>query len=771
MGDVALHPIPDFFKTKLVGIILAYFGPHFIYHWYGSTGLEKILLTTLALLLVPPIMLIALDRGIIDVPRTDIDEQVREYLQRVTWFPSKRVPIRYATIRPTYYSGIHYIISPGTYRVDGTIEFQPGAHIKIEDGVTFDAAPDSEFRLRPESTIAIGARTTFLMGDGSRFRMDVGSKTTIAAGAEFAMGSEAYIEVRGNLQAQGTSSEPVVFRSKASDTRWGNITFWGEGANGSVLQHCVIRRGSGYRISASDAGYFDKSEKIGYKVGGGLLIYHSVVYVSHSQIMDCEARFGGGAYLRSEAQKPIAGSSFDFVTFEGCRAIDKDHKDLAGGGATLIKNVYAAFSDSHFLKNQSLGHSSCGGAVFVGVDGRANFDRCYFEDNKADAEGGAIFAYFVRETEKDNTSGVMISGGEFVNNQAKGTGGAIAGYNSRLSIDHVAFRNNSVSQLEYKDGRVEASGGAVFLHYDSNYTHERDRNLSSLKLRSLRFFKNKAEPMIAKSDTARESKFLGGGLALLSAVRLKAQFYDLSFEANQAESGQHAAFDMKFPPEGWDEFRNLRFDARNPDEAKGAYYTSFQFVGKALNPPDIDASHSLPPHCYDNRPNDASIDSVVIHFISAVNILPDQPYDLKAILGIFTRESAPTEAEFTSAHYLIDRSGKVYCLVEEARRAWHAGKSQMPDGRENVNDFSVGVEMVRLATDVPTEPQYEALTRLIYDIKRRNPKLQVQNVVGHDTVRLLWNKAHRDQQAALKEDPGPLFLWPLIISDLERAGF
>ncbi len=44
-----------------------------------------------------------------------------------------------------------------------------------------------------------------------------------------------------------------------------------------------------------------------------------------------------------------------------------------------------------------------------------------------------------------------------------------------------------------------------------------------------------------------------------------------------------------------------------------------------------------------------------------------------------------------SAHYVIDRDGTVYKLVDEEMAAWHAGLSEW-QGHKNVNNRSIGVE-------------------------------------------------------------------------------
>jgi N-acetylmuramoyl-L-alanine amidase len=103
-----------------------------------------------------------------------------------------------------------------------------------------------------------------------------------------------------------------------------------------------------------------------------------------------------------------------------------------------------------------------------------------------------------------------------------------------------------------------------------------------------------------------------------------------------------------------------------------------------------------------------------------------------------------------SAHYLISEAGEVIKLVDEDKRAWHAGVSYWR-GHPDVNSASIGIEL-----DHPghaggyrefSEAQFEALVPLVarivkdYDIPRAN-------VVGHSDV-----------APARKIDPGELFPW------------
>lgn len=132
-----------------------------------------------------------------------------------------------------------------------------------------------------------------------------------------------------------------------------------------------------------------------------------------------------------------------------------------------------------------------------------------------------------------------------------------------------------------------------------------------------------------------------------------------------------------------------------------------------------------------------------------------------------------------SAHYLVSRAGDdgraaptVFRLVDESRRAWHAGPSRF-QGHELLNDDSVGIEIVyesHCSREPPRPPgtspwEFEAacayppypadqiavVIQLAQDIIRRHPEIDATRVVGH-----------ADIQPENKSDPGPQFPWPRL---------
>ncbi len=110
-----------------------------------------------------------------------------------------------------------------------------------------------------------------------------------------------------------------------------------------------------------------------------------------------------------------------------------------------------------------------------------------------------------------------------------------------------------------------------------------------------------------------------------------------------------------------------------------------------------------------------------------------------------------------SAHYMVEEDGRIFQLVEEGRRAWHAGKSYW-GGKRDINSYSIGVEIVNpgheLGYHAFPQGQMEAVISLSKEIVERH------NI---SPARIL---AHSDIAPSRKSDPGELFLW----KDLARHG-
>ncbi|SPF78359.1 N-acetylmuramoyl-L-alanine amidase [Pseudoprimorskyibacter insulae] len=99
-----------------------------------------------------------------------------------------------------------------------------------------------------------------------------------------------------------------------------------------------------------------------------------------------------------------------------------------------------------------------------------------------------------------------------------------------------------------------------------------------------------------------------------------------------------------------------------------------------------------------------------------------------------------------SAHYVIAEDGRIWQLVDEAARAWHAGAGQWGSCTD-VNSRSIGIELSNLGTHPFAEPQMAALESLLKGILARWT-IPPERVIGHS-----------DMAPGRKIDPGPRFDW------------
>ncbi len=114
-----------------------------------------------------------------------------------------------------------------------------------------------------------------------------------------------------------------------------------------------------------------------------------------------------------------------------------------------------------------------------------------------------------------------------------------------------------------------------------------------------------------------------------------------------------------------------------------------------------------------------------------------------------------------SSHYLITDASQpeIYRLVDDNRRAWHAGLSEW-HGQPDINTSSIGIELVNAGRLSPNEwasytpAQIDALIALLQDLVLQH-NISPENIVGHSDI-----------APQRKVDPGPLFPW----EQLAQAG-
>lgn len=156
----------------------------------------------------------------------------------------------------------------------------------------------------------------------------------------------------------------------------------------------------------------------------------------------------------------------------------------------------------------------------------------------------------------------------------------------------------------------------------------------------------------------------------------------------------------------------------------------------------------LPSPNFGPRPDRIAVDLLVLHSIS----LPPGVYGGDQVQRFFTNRLDLREHPWferlngleVSAHFFIRREGDLWQFVSCDDRAWHAGRSQHL-GRDNCNDFSIGIELEGLEGE-PFEPaQYDTLACLCAALATRYP---IRHVAGHEHV-----------APGRKYDPGAGFEW------------
>lgn len=157
----------------------------------------------------------------------------------------------------------------------------------------------------------------------------------------------------------------------------------------------------------------------------------------------------------------------------------------------------------------------------------------------------------------------------------------------------------------------------------------------------------------------------------------------------------------------------------------------------------------------------AIIDLLVIHNIS----LPPGEFGNRCVQDFFCNTLDFSRHPYfdeiqdlrVSSHLFIDRLGAVTQFVPFDRKAWHAGESSF-QGRENCNEFSIGIELEGTDHDEFTEAQYKTLVAITSILQEAYPELTTDRIVGHSEI-----------APGRKTDPGPCFDWKFYLESLEAS--
>jgi len=141
----------------------------------------------------------------------------------------------------------------------------------------------------------------------------------------------------------------------------------------------------------------------------------------------------------------------------------------------------------------------------------------------------------------------------------------------------------------------------------------------------------------------------------------------------------------------------------------------------------------------------ATVDTIIIHYTGANRIASTINWFQDPVSKV-------------SAHYVIGRDGRIVQMVDCDKKAWHAGASIFR-GRQNINNTSIGIEMVGTKDSGFTSEQYSACAK-VCALMIEQYSIPIDRIVGHEDIA-------GDEAVALgirtesnkKIDPGKNWSW------------
>ena len=145
---------------------------------------------------------------------------------------------------------------------------------------------------------------------------------------------------------------------------------------------------------------------------------------------------------------------------------------------------------------------------------------------------------------------------------------------------------------------------------------------------------------------------------------------------------------------------------------------------------------------YNERGKQFSIKYIIIHYTAMRT-------DIEAINYLCDKDNK------VSSHFLINKAGKIFNLVNVKYRAWHAGKSYWKKERD-INSNSIGIEIDNSGYNLDFEnynsSQFKSIVKLLIFLKKQY-KIKSQHILGHSDI-----SPYR------KIDPGEKFPWKELSS-------
>ena len=148
--------------------------------------------------------------------------------------------------------------------------------------------------------------------------------------------------------------------------------------------------------------------------------------------------------------------------------------------------------------------------------------------------------------------------------------------------------------------------------------------------------------------------------------------------------------------------------------------------------------HNFKSPNFDDRKSN-NIEIIVIHYTALSSISNSLKY-------------LCSKKNKVSSHYIISQEGKIYSLVSEKKRAWHAGQSYWR-GNTDINSISIGIELDFSPSDINNKFTLKLNSALIFLLTKLLKKYRIsnENILGHSDI-----APYR------KIDPGKYFPWQML---------
>lgn len=594
----------------------------------------------------------------------------------------------------------------------------------------------------------------------------------ISPNARLLFADKAGLIVKGLLTADGqTSSTPIVFEAVEKDKGWLNISFigsLGQKARCSAMSFCKIFDGRGapyYAPSSKGAKSeedFQKSEDRFERrsgeppKGGGILVYQTSLHLSNCEFENNTASMGGALYIRRESDVRVEDCLFSKNSAVFPRGPDgyPKHHD-AGGGAIYVHSSDLVLRNSTFKGNWAGDWAtdwrdkisySCGGAIYAGLLASCDIESTTFESNSADHVGGAVYALNIARLWSEVTSRIF-------------------------TIEQCNFERN-----------IASSGSAVYVDEGINATFANCRMLDNkceIKLGA-------HNPYLGGTVVAHSQTPTNKAILSIDPATFEHQSNLVLIRPVENPSYQRIVFEGDFWEDSTiqDGIESVSANLGDLTRESKAHRHRSPIIYDVLmhEHSEITIRRDIIPESersWTSTDKPRHIDTIVIHNVNAAgwfaedfqnqfkpqveefekeyDITPEnidaQTLDIEIVKKIFILYGV-------TSHYVIDQGGHIIQFAPTDSIAHHAGTSRMPDGRENVNNFSIGIELLgrrkdEVATSIRkgwepySDAQYNSLGHLVDYLTSIYPNIKY--VVGHDEI-----------AEGRKSDPGPDFHWERI---------